>query len=114
MVVGNPGDAWLRQLVALAQEARAGAMLETAIAVAHGGDLKQVAREGCAACCRTAEEIAVPLVEPGQIAVEPSEIGTMPATDRDVVGRSAPSNDVSARLLISTGRSISSSKFAVW
>jgi len=46
IAVDDPGDARLRQLIALAHEARARAVLETAIAVADGGNREQIPREG--------------------------------------------------------------------
>ena len=64
-------------------------MLETAVAVADGGHLEQIAVERRGDLRRAAEEIDLPLADAREIAREPLEIGVLPAGDRDLVAHAA-------------------------
>jgi hypothetical protein len=87
--VGHPRHAGLREFASLAQQARARAMLEAPVAFAHGRDLEQIAIERCRAVPAAAEEVAMPLADPREIAPQAIEIRALPAAHRDLVRRAA-------------------------
>ena len=89
IVVGHPTGSGLRQFITLANEAGAGAMLESAIAVADSEDLEQVVIDRRAAIGGATKQIDLCLANALQIARETREIGTLSASNRDVVSRAA-------------------------
>jgi hypothetical protein len=80
VLVVDLGVARVRKLVAPAQEARAGAVLEPAVAVADRRDLEQVAFERC-----LAEKIDLPLADAREVAGEAREVRVVASGDRDLV-----------------------------
>lgn len=88
IVVRDGGYAVRRQLVSPADEARAGAMLEAAVAFADGGDLEEVAVERRAGA-GSVERVDVPPADARQVGGEPVEIGVGCAGHRDVMSYAA-------------------------
>src|SRR5207249_1812899 len=78
-----------RQFVAAAEQAGARAVLEAAVAVAHHGELKQIAIERRRAVRRAAEKVNVPLTNAREIAREALDIGVLPSGERDLVTHAA-------------------------
>ena len=84
------GHAHEGQFIAPTQQARARPMLEAAVAVHDGGDLKQITRKRRGAVLLGAEEIDLPLADACQVARQTVDICATPAAgERDFMLRAS-------------------------
>jgi hypothetical protein len=102
----HAAHAGVGQVVARAEQRGRGAVLESAVAVADGGDQEDIALHRS----RFAEEADLPFADALQVGGEARQIAVVAAADGDFVRHAAGlESHASVKVPISTGWSISSS-----